>query len=319
MKPVESAKIPENCSSSIIEASPAAGLVESFITWLDVQKGASPASMRGYRTDLVQFAKYLASVGLNLEYPQSITQKNIQGWVAMLFRNGTAKSSMARKLASIRSFFHYLQRMGIVDINVAARIKNPRQEKRHPRALNVDEVFALLEVHDEAEMETRNMALVELLYGSGLRVSEAVGLNLEDLRLESDIARVMGKGSRERLAPLSQTSKGALKAWLAERHLYANPEENALFVGIKGKRLNRREAARIMARFCARSGIRTPVSPHGLRHSFATHLLESGADLRSVQELLGHKRISTTQCYTHLSLENLMRVYDAAHPRSDAT
>ena len=165
-------------------------------------------------------------------------------------------------------------------------------------------------------MLCRDLALAELLYGSGLRISEALGLDIDDVQLSSRVLRVMGKGSRQRLAPLSDTSCDSLKSWLDERPLMAQPDEPALFVGARGSRLNRREAARIVERLCRRAGLDFTVSPHSLRHSFATHLLTAGADLRSVQELLGHSRLTTTQRYTQVSLEHLMEAYDKAHPKA---
>ena len=281
--------------------------VDAFLAWMEVQKGASP----GQDADLGR--------------PETVTRRHVQAYLAWLFRQGEAKSSMARKLAAVRSFFRFQQRNGVVTENVAAQVRNPRQEKRHPRALNVDETFALLDAeHGQAGAESaesarllcRDLALAELLYGSGLRISEALGLNIDDVQLSSRVLRVMGKGSRERLAPLSDTSCESLRAWLDERPLLALPEEQALFVGSRGSRLNRREAARIVERLCRRAGLDFTVSPHSLRHSFATHLLSAGADLRSVQELLGHRRLTTTQRYTQVSLEHLMEAYDKAHPKA---
>ena len=165
-------------------------------------------------------------------------------------------------------------------------------------------------------MRARDICLAELLYGSGLRVSEALALDADRLSAETESLRIMGKGGKERLAPLTDTAKTALTAWLPLRPALAPPGERALFVGVRGKRLNRREAQRIIESLCRRDGLPQPVSPHGLRHSFATHLLEAGADLRSVQELMGHARLATTQRYTHLNLAHLMAVYDKAHPKA---
>lgn len=304
--------------------------IEAFLTWMAVQKGASEATLKAYGVDLAQLADFLRDQGVNLGQPQTVTRRHIQAFLAWLFRKGEAKSSMARKLAAARSFFRFQQRSGRVTENVAAQVRNPRQEKRHPRALNVDETFALLDassgpagakgpVSGSAEEERtlcRDLALAELLYGSGLRISEALSLDVDDVQLSSRVLRVMGKGSKERLSPLSDTSYASLKQWLEERPFLAQSEENALFVGTRGARLNRREAARIVERLCHRAGLSFTVSPHSLRHSFATHLLEAGADMRSVQELLGHQRLTTTQRYTQLSLERLMQTYDQAHPRA---
>lgn len=301
--------------------------VDAFLVWMEVQKGASPATLKAYGSDLAQLAEFLRGQDADLGRPETVTKRHIQAYLAWLFRLGDAKSSMARKLAAARSYFRFQQRSNAVTENVAAQVRNPRQEKRHPRALNVDETFALLDTEqksvkpgsDSAEAQRllcRDLALAELLYGSGLRISEALGLNIDDVQLSSRVLRVMGKGSRERLAPLSDTSCGSLKSWLGERPLMAQPNEPALFVGSRGSRLNRREAARIVERLCRRAGLDFTVSPHSLRHSFATHLLTAGADLRSVQELLGHSRLTTTQRYTQVSLEHLMEAYDKAHPKA---
>ena len=301
--------------------------VDAFLVWMEVQKGASPATLKAYGSDLAQLAEFLRGQDADLGKPETVTKRHIQAYLAWLFRLGDAKSSMARKLAAARSYFRFQQRSKAVTENVAAQVRNPRQEKRHPRALNVDETFALLDTDqktgqagaESAEAERllcRDLALAELLYGSGLRISEALGLNIDDVQLSSRVLRVMGKGSRERIAPLSDTSCDSLKSWLDERPLMAQPDEPALFVGSRGSRLNRREAARIVERLCRRAGLDFTVSPHSLRHSFATHLLSAGADLRSVQELLGHRRLTTTQRYTQVSLEHLMEVYDKAHPKA---
>ena len=256
-------------------------LIEAFLAWMTVQKGASEATRKAYAVDLAQLAEFLRGQEIDLGQPQTVTRRHMQAFLAWLFRKGEAKSSMARKLAAARSFFRFQMRGGKVAENVAAQVRNPRQEKRHPRALNVDETFALLDsatgpggkrgpVVGSAEEERilcRDLALAELLYGSGLRISEALSLDVDDVQLSSRVLRVMGKGSRERLAPLSDTSFSCLKAWLEERPLLALPDEAALFVGARGARLNRREAARIVERLCRRAGLTFTVSPHSLRHS----------------------------------------------------
>lgn len=287
---------------------------------MQAQKGYSPASCLAYLKDLEQLEKFLISRNLNLDKPAEIGRRDLEAFVSYLFRAGLAKSSMARKLAAIRSFFRFLRMHGKIENNPAENLRNPRQEQRQPCVLNIDEVFEVLDSEPEAtspELACRDLALAELLYGSGLRISEALNLDLNDIRLETGIVRVMGKGKRERLCPLSDTSKEALQIWLSCRNTIANSEEKAVFVGSRGARLNRRQATRIIAALCQSAGINKAVSPHALRHSFATHLLGSGADLRSVQELLGHKRLATTERYTHLSLEKIIAIYDAAHPRSN--
>ncbi|MDR2745091.1 MAG: tyrosine recombinase XerC [Desulfovibrio sp.] len=298
--------------------------LHDYLEWLVLQKGCSEATCGAYRADLTQFAAFLEDRRLSITCPQNIGRKDIQAFLAALFLRNEAKSSMSRKLAALRSFFQFLLRRGLVKENTARLVRNPRQEKRHPRVLNVDETFALLDTRSPSAendltvewLHQRNLALAELLYGSGLRISEALGLDMEDYRPKTNVLRVMGKGSRERLAPLSDTSVVALSAWLKARQHFAVPGEHALFVGVRGRRLQRREAARIIAALCRQAGLTFTVSPHSLRHSFATHLLIAGADLRSVQELLGHKRLTTTQRYTQVSLEHLVSAYDKAHPRS---
>lgn len=295
--------------------------VGAFLGYLDTQKGYSIQTLESYARDLAQFEAWLKPQGCTLAQPGNVRERQIEGYAGELFRQGLAKSSIARKLSSIRSFFRFLHRQGQLGSNPAADIHDPRQEKRQPRVPNVDETFAMLGVglaqsRLNACLLARNLALAELLYGSGLRISEALGLDLADATLEQGQLRVMGKGSRERLCPLSDSCIDAMRLWLEKRAQLALPNERALFVGSRGKRLNRREAARIMEKLCVASGIGKLVSPHGLRHAFATHLLEAGADLRNVQELLGHKRLATTQRYTGLSLEKIIDIYDSAHPKA---
>lgn len=299
-------------------------LIDTFISYLDVQKGASLATQRAYYTDIKQFEEFLKTLDIDIEEPLNITRKNIQNYIVWLFNKKEAKSSMARKLASIRSFFRFLCKSGFVKENIAIQVHNPKQEKHHPKVLNVDDSFALIDkanipckdAHEE-RLLCRDIALVELLYGSGLRISEALALDIDDIQISSKIIKVMGKGSKERLSPLSDSSCLAISKWLNERVYIAKDGELALFVGSRGLRLNRREASRIISSLCKKAGLHVNASPHSLRHSFATHLLDAGADLRTVQELLGHKRLTTTQRYTHVSMEHLIRAYDNAHPRSE--
>jgi len=296
----------------------------AYVTYLRVQKGYSPATVAAYSKDLEQFEVYLAGRGTSLADPTRVTREHVLGFLAELHRRRTAKVSMGRKLSSLRGLFVYLRRKKRVVGNPLAGVKNPKTETRHPKALNVDEAVALVtpaadSVAADGSCEAcRDLALAELLYGSGLRVSEAVGLDLDDIDLAQGIVRVFGKGSKERLAPLSDASRDKLREYLWRREEFS-PEasEQALFLGARGGRLNRRQAARIIDVLGKAAGLAKHTYPHMLRHSFATHLLESGADLRSVQELLGHARLTTTQRYTHLDLARIMRIYDKAHPRSD--
>ena len=291
--------------------------VRAFLGWLDVQKGMAPATVAAYDRDLAQFEAWLVQDGLSLDKPAAITRKLVQRFVASLHREGLAHSSMARKLSALRAFFRHALRLRAIDADPTAGVRNPKQSVRHPAALNVDQMFALLDtaVGQPGAVRLRDLALAELLYGAGLRISEALGLNVHDVDPHSGVVRVLGKGKKARLAPISDTSRQALAAWMAARPELAAAAEPALFVGTRGGRLNRRQAARILDELAAHAGL-PHVAPHSLRHSFATHLLEGGADLRGVQELLGHARLSTTQRYTHVTLDRLMQVYDHAHPRS---
>lgn len=285
--------------------------IPSYLDWLAVQKGFSTATLRAYASDLAQFGQFFAGSDCLLD----LKEADLEAWVGDLFRHGLARSSISRKLAAVRGFFRFLLRKRVIPNDPAANLRNPKQETRQPRTPNIDEVFELLEGADETTAaNVRDLALVELLYGSGLRISEALQLDALDVEPPCEIIRIMGKGGRERLCPLSDSSRLCLEKWLKMRGSLAGAGEPALFVGMRGRRLNRREAARIVARLSAGAGIR--ISPHALRHAFATHLLGSGADLRSVQELLGHKRLATTQRYTHLSIEQILAIYDSAHPRA---
>ena len=297
----------------------------AFINFLVVEKGYARATVEAYSRDIVAFAADTAEDGVRLTAPDQIARRHVQRWLMALHRQRVSKTSMGRKLSSLRAFFRFLLRQGQINALPTQGIANPRTEQRHPNFLNVDQAQALLKetpvIKNAAQaappLLARDLALAELLYGSGLRISEALNLNVDDFRPTQAHIRVLGKGGKERLAVLTGAAQEALAAWITVRpDLAPLPAETALFLGARGGRLNRRQAQRIIAELCARAGLAQPVSPHGLRHSFATHLLEAGADLRAVQELLGHARISTTQRYTHLNLSKLTEVYDQAHPRS---
>lgn len=305
------------------------GNANLFLAWLEYQKGASEASVEAYAQDILDFESYLDEFGVSLARPAEIDKQMIQGFMAHLFRNGLAPSSRARKLSALRSLFRHLQRTHKIESDPTAGVRNPKQDQRHPAMLNVDQMFSLLAeagenltapatvCTPEEALALRDKALLELLYGSGLRISEALDLDVEDIRSGATTLLVKGKGSKQRQILLSDTSTAALTRWMEARSLVP-PQygERALFIGKRGKRLNRRQAARLLDEHAKLAGIPQHVSPHDLRHSFATHMLEGGADLRAVQELLGHSRISTTQRYTHLDLNALTRIYDAAHPLS---
>ncbi|MGE4553227.1 MAG: tyrosine recombinase XerC [Desulfovibrionaceae bacterium] len=293
-------------------------ICRGWLAWLAAEKGYSPATVRAYATDLAEFQAFLARRGGGLAAYADVTRDQVRGLLAELHRRGVKKSSVARKLSSLRGFFGWLMKHRLAEADPTAGVRNPRQEQRRPRLLNVDQALALMDAHvtpDPAGL--RDLALAELLYGSGLRISEALGLDVEHVEPGSGFVRVLGKGSKQRLAPLSDPARARLARWLEQREAMAPaPEERALFLGARGGRLDRRQARRIIERLAVAAGLPTDVHPHMLRHSFATHLLEAGADLRDVQELLGHERIVTTTRYTHLDMAHLMRVYDKAHPRS---
>ncbi len=301
--------------------------VQAFLAWLEFQKGYSAATLSAYAGDLAQCEAFLQSQGVSLEDSKKIDKKHLRKYIASLHKQALSKSSMARKLASMRAFFAYLQRVHILEVSPMAGIRNPKQEQKHPKVLNVDQTFALLSSSDttghsvpnlEAEaLQARDRALAEILYGSGLRISEALDLDVTHIDVRLGFLRVLGKGRKERLCPLTPVAKDALEHWLRLRAHVALVREMALFVGARGARLQRRQATRIIEELCKKAGLDVTVSPHSLRHGFATHLLEAGADLRTVQELLGHSRLSTTQRYTNLTLEHLMQVYDGAHPGSN--
>ncbi len=319
-------------SEIIAELPPGAA---TFLAWMEFQKGASEATVEAYALDILEFETFLHGYGATLERPAEITRQMVQGFSAALFRQGMAKSSTARKLSALRSLFRHLLRLHRITSDPCAGVRNPKQDQHHPAMLNVDQVFDLLADRPSGSAEEegkndvsgtdgltadelfhlRDMALLELLYGSGLRISEALGLDVGDLRPSTGHVLVTGKGGKDRVVPLSDTSMKVLSRWLAVRENVPPVHgERAVFLGRRGKRLDRRQAARILDAHAEQAGIQQHISPHDLRHSFATHLLEGGADLRAVQELLGHSRISTTQRYTHLNLDALTRVYDESHP-----
>ncbi len=292
--------------------------------WLEIQKGYAKATLLAYSKDLEQLECFLQEQQLSLETAKDIEKQHIRKYVASLHKQGLSKSSMARKLSSVRAFFLYQVRMRRIQANPCAGLRNPKQEQRHPDILNVDEACSLFSEHNQTDdvltnksagIQARDIALAELLYGSGLRISEALALDILHIDIKLDFLRILGKGRKERLCPLTDASQQALAKWLEFRHEIAQKDERALFVGARGARLDRRQAHRIIQELCLKAGISKPLSAHSLRHSFATHLLEAGADLRTVQELLGHSNLSTTQRYTNLALEHLISVYEKAHPK----
>lgn len=286
-------------------------LAAEFLRYLDLQRGASRHTLRGYATDLAEFRAFLSREGLG--DLADADARVIRAWLAWLHDRKLAKSSIARKLATVRSCFRYLARLGVVEFNPARQVRSPRLPKRLPSFLPKDESKGLLDAETErSEAGLRDHALLELLYATGLRVAECCGLDLDDVDRRRGAVRVMGKGGKERVVPAGDAAIEALDAWLSAR----GEDSGALFTNSRGGRLGTRSVHRIVKRRARAAGIDRRVTPHTLRHTFATHMLGEGADLRLIQELLGHSRLTTTQRYTHVSPEHLMKVYDSAHPRA---
>lgn len=291
-----------------------------FLRYLDSERGVSEHTLKAYREDLESLADYLADEVGKSPDPASITTHDLRGYVSALHDAGYAKSSIARRLASARSFFRFGQREAWVTSNPATALRNPRKARKLPHFLTNDEVGRLLAAPPGNQPDgLRDRAMLETLYSAGLRVSELVGLNDGDLDLHEGIARVRGKGKKERIAPIGSFAQKAIRQWQAVRQLAvpkATPQERPLFVNRFGKRITTRSVGRMIEKYIQQTSLDTRTSPHTLRHSFATHLLDRGADIRSVQELLGHKSLVTTQIYTHVSTSNLRAAYEKAHPRA---
>jgi integrase/recombinase XerC len=296
--------------------------IQQFIHYLSTEKNASPHTCRSYQKDLEQFENFIKSLGLSFSPTGNremgkVDRIAIRRYLGFLYRKNK-KSSIARKLSTLRSFFKYLVREQLIASNPAKNVSTPKVEKSLPTALTVDEAFRLMEAPSlsggRKNQVSRDRAILELLYSSGIRVGELVGLNSNQLDLDLGIVKVMGKGRKERIVPIGSKAVEALKAYLEERG--DSDEEEPLFLNAREGRLTARSVERLVKKFTRCSGIFRKVSPHSLRHTFATHLLDAGADIREIQEMLGHASLSTTQRYTHLTLGKLMEVYDKAHPRS---
>ena len=299
--------------------------LEDFLRYLRVERQMSPHTLRSYRLDLTQFLEFCAEHREGVT-PAQVTYQDLRAFLAAALKKNR-KTTVARKLSTLRTFFKYLQRLGVASQNPAKLAPSPKLEKVLPNYLSVDEAFHLLGAPKDDDFGTcRDKAILEVFYSGGLRLSELAGLNLGDMDLAPGVLRVWGKGSKERLAFLGQPAKEALAAYLPLRlrHLeqHGTVDETALFVNSRGprnsqgRRLSTEGVARVVAKWVRLAGLSPGLTPHGLRHSFATHLLEGKADLRAVQELLGHASISTTGRYTHVNLDYLMEEYDKAHPRS---
>lgn len=288
--------------------------IEQFCQYLSIERNVSPHTLKGYGADLEQFMEFVRRERGGDAAVAAVDHLLIRRFMALLHRDHK-KSSVGRKLAAIRAFFKYLLREGRVVKNPAALIAAPKQEKRVPFHLNIDQVTALVEAPKGDEiLSVRDRVIMETLYSCGLRVSELTGLDVGGVDTGNALVRVLGKGGKERIAPLGSQARKAIDAYLLARN---NPPPDAPFIlNSRGGRLTSRSVARIIDKHILKIAAMRKISPHTLRHTFATHMLEGGADLRAIQELLGHASLSTTQKYTHVSIDMLMAVYDKAHPKA---
>jgi integrase/recombinase XerC len=321
-------------------------LLRSFLAYLQFNRNASPHTVRAYESDVGQFLAFVAADrGTNVSQlsPADLTPTMVRLYLAELGRKGDARSSMARKLSGLRTFIRYLRREGVLENDPAGLAIAPRREQTLPAHLSEDEMKRLLETPSTSDpLGRRDRAILELFYASGLRLSELVGIDVEDLNLPGRLVRVMGKGGKERIVPFNHATEKAMRDWLKdraalqhERHTKTAPlaparnkegrgnelrrsrrTSDPLFVNYRGTRLSGRSVHRLVLRYVAQCSTQFGISPHALRHSFATHLLQRGADLRAIQELLGHARLSTTQRYTHVNAAQLIEVYRRSHPKA---
>lgn len=294
--------------------------LSSFQDYLSSERNYSKHTIKAYLSDLKEFSLVLKEMNLVSEetgdvYFSKLDETAIRLYLSKLYRINK-KISISRKIASIRTFFEFLIRSGHMKSNSAKLVATPKAEKKLPTFLTVDEVVKLVETPgSENVYELRDRAILELMYSCGLRVSELVGINLNDLDMESMNVKVLGKGNKERIVPLGSKAASSIESYLEQR-LDLKPKDDFLFVNARGGRLTTRSIDRIIKKYAAIAGIPKNISPHVLRHTFATHLLGGGADLRAIQEMLGHQSLSTTQRYTHTSVEKLMEIYDKTHPRA---
>jgi integrase/recombinase XerC len=320
-------------------------LLKAFLQYLELNRNASLHTVRAYDSDLTQFLDALARARqrkVSELVPTDIDPEGIRGFLGELHARGNSRASAARKLTAVRTFCRYLRREGIIQDDPSALVGAPKQEQKLPAHLEIGEMNKLLEMPDTSTpLGRRDRAILELFYASGLRLSELVGLDLDDVNLSARMVRVLGKGRKERIVPFNHASEDALRSWLKDRAAFAPPapapdsrrapldsargrqnpgrhgrRRDPLFVNYQGGRLSTRSVDRLVKRYVSMCSTRFGISPHALRHSFATHLLQRGADLRAIQELLGHARLSTTQRYTHLNTTELIETYRKAHPRA---
>jgi len=295
-----------------------------FLDHLRYERNVSAHTLRNYESDLRQFFAHLSppdektAPALN-----QIDHLTIREWLATLHSDRKKKTSIARKLAALRTFFQFLMREGIVESNPAKLVATPRKEKKLPVHLSIEDAVRFIETPDsETDFGKRDRAILELLYATGIRVSELVNINLRDIDFRNKLLRVLGKRRKERIVPFGEPAENALREYLSVREQFlahapaTKRDAQALVLNYQGTRMTTRSVARLVEKYIRQCAGIHDISPHALRHSFATHLLDSGADLRDIQELLGHARLSTTQIYTHVSMERLIEVYDKAHPKA---
>jgi integrase/recombinase XerC len=282
--------------------------MDKFIRYLEVERGVSAHTARAYRKDLSEFSRYVKTE------PEKIDMFDVRGFIAEQIGGGLNKVTVSRRLSSIRSFFKFLYREGYIKANPAKLVPSPRVPKLLPKYLSVDDMFSLIEKPEGIGfIPARDRAILELLYSSGLRVSELSGLNTDDLNIRESLIKIRGKGKKERIVPVGSKAVDAVKSYLIERMLLKS-RDRALFLNRRRTRLTDRSVRRIVVKYARALDMNGRIGPHTLRHSFASHLLQGGADLRVIQELLGHSSLSTTQKYTHLDIRHLMDIYDKAHP-----
>ncbi len=297
-------------------------ILDTFIDTLMAEKGYSVHTCRAYRADIFDFIQFVIdkpdtdninSEQLFWQQLKILDKTSIRNYLAQLVRVGKKKRTIARKLSSLKAFFDYLVKSGQIRVNPAETIPFPKLEKTIPQFLSIDDIFRLLDSIDTITwFDKRNLAMFETFYSTGMRVSEMEGLNIEDIDFKSQMIKVFGKGSKERMVPVGKRALNAIKGYRASLKESFIP----IFLNKNFTRLSSRSIRRILDKIVRNCQLNVPVSPHTLRHSFATHMLDCGADLRGIQEILGHASLSTTQIYTHVSMDKLMQVYDKAHPRS---
>jgi integrase/recombinase XerC len=300
--------------------------LKHFLQFLRLNRNASAHTVRAYESDLSQFLAHVATAaGVRRAdlTPSQLDRLAIRGFLADLHRRGLSRASAARKLAAARTFLRYLRREGLMEDEPGALVPTPKREVRMPAHLSEDEMTRLLEAPEAGSpLGRRDRAILELFYASGLRLSELVGLDVDDVNISAQMVRTLGKGGKQRLVPFNKSTAAAIRAYLKDRAelVSVSPRQRKgrepLFVNYRGTRLTVRSVDRLVRRYALTSRVRAGISPHALRHSFATHLLQRGADLRSIQELLGHARLNTTQRYTHVNAQQLLDVYKKAHPKA---